>query len=333
MASDDGTSVFAAPTAPSDEAILRQAPAVIYVYDLSTETSIYQNRHLGELLGYTVGEDLEPSVNAWRALMHPDDQERFAAHRQAMRRLRPGETAVFEYRMLDAKGEWRWLVSRDAPLDFDARGWPLRIVGAMADATERRRAEERQELLLGELKHRVRNMLTVVSAIVSRTYRSDPGEGFLEKVLGRLHALAGAADLLVESEWAGASLRQVVWRTLDAQSIPHGRVWTSGPDLTVAPGEAMTLSLILNELATNAQKYGALSNAAGRVNIAWGWEPGDERSLRIAWREEGGPPVAPPTRAGFGSQLIERSASDPRTRVSLQFPPEGVACTIVLPVG
>ncbi|WP_205824934.1 PAS domain-containing protein [Methylobacterium terricola] len=181
------------------------------------------------------------------------------------------------------------------------------------DFRARKAAEEELRLLNGELAHRLKNVLAVVQSVTRQTLRnaSDLGRAS-EDLSARLVALGTATDVLTNASWRSADLRELTARSL----APHGEIGTrirlDGPDLTLQPQVAVALALALHELATNAAKYGSLSNDAGRVEVSWqvqgeGNGEGAEARFRLEWREQGGPPVAPPTRRGFGSTLIERS--------------------------
>ena len=167
----------------------------------------------------------------------------------------------------------------------------------LRDITERKRAEEHQSLLLRELAHRVKNTLAVVQAIAAQTRRFAASDQFQDKFNGRLAALGTAHDLLTSSEWEGATLGDVVHLCFapyaDLSTVPR---WTiDGPAIWLAPNEAVTLTLAFHELATNAAKYGALSNGNGKVAVRWSVKPEDEpAALMIHWLEQGGPAVTPP---------------------------------------
>ena len=212
-------------------------------------------------------------------------------------------------------------------LDRDARAASVSV--QILDITERRRAEETQHLLIGELNHRVKNSLASVQAIASQTLKGapDPVE-FAEKFTGRLQSLARAHSLLSNQTWQSANLEQLVQDQLDLGTLDEGRCTVSGPSIELSPNLALHLALVLHELGTNAAKYGALSGARGHVFIDWSV---DER-LRFSWRESGGPTVAPPSRKGFGTVLIERSLRGEGGVVMADYPPEGVVWTIELPL-
>jgi len=199
-----------------------------------------------------------------------------------------------------------------------------------SDVTDRVLAERQQKLLVDELNHRVKNTLATVQAIAAQTLRTTSDiETFREAFESRLMALSATHDLLTATSWRSARLRDV----LGVEFRPYGaaRYHMAGPDVALAPAEALALGLLFHELATNAAKYGALSCAAGRVDISWQAEGG---VLDLVWRESGGPVVTPPTRRGFGSRLIERSLQGAlRGKASLEFAPEGLVCRILLPLG
>src|SRR5262249_6890603 len=186
-----------------------------------------------------------------------------------------------------------------------------KIIGASTvarDITERKRAEEQQTLILPELDHRIRNSLATIQAIATQTFRGASDE---EKAAfaGRIQALAKAQALLSGGSWRGAPLREVVTRSLDAFSDTDGsRIKVSGTDAGFLDStRGFRLTIALHELATNAVKYGALSNGTGRVSITWDvLREGATRRVLLRWQESGGPPVTPPERKGFGSRLLDQ---------------------------
>jgi PAS domain S-box-containing protein len=245
----------------------------------------------------------------WLDAVHPDDR---AAAREVWERAHAeGAVVETEYRVRHAASDrYRWMHERGVPLrnpDGSIREW----VGAVTDIHERRQAEERQRLLLNELNHRVKNTLAIVISIVGQTLRSSPGpDEALKRIQSRLQALANTHDLLNETSWDGATLRDVFRAELRPyQDGDTRRVIIEGAPVEVEPRRAVALGLIAHELATNAAKYGALSNADGRIDIRWEVTGDDQASqVNLTWREHGGPPVSKPEGNGFGSRLIERSA-------------------------
>ena len=207
---------------------------------------------------------------------------------------------------------------------YDAEG---RIVGAFKiarDISERRVAERQQRLLLGELDHRVRNMLTVVLSIASRTLSPGPER---ETLLGRLQAIVHGQALLSAQGQRPIRLKELVAAELGPY---YERVAISGEDLALQPNAVTTLSLITHELATNAVKHGALSTPAGRVTVEWGLVAG--RRFRLRWTESGGPPVAVPKQKHYGRQLLSAPALTLKAEVLMDFKPEGLIYNLVAPL-
>jgi two-component sensor histidine kinase len=193
------------------------------------------------------------------------------------------------------------------------------------DRTLERTAEARRALLVDELNHRVKNTLATVQSIASQTFRStDSPKAFMEALQTRLFAISRAHDLLTRESWAGANLADVAHAALEPW-LEGGRITMSGPPVRLRSQHALALSMALNELATNAVKYGALSVPAGRVGIAWRHDD----LLEIVWREKDGPRVSPPARKGFGTRVLNRAlAAEIGGDVDLRFEPEGAACMI-----
>ena len=265
------------------------------------------------------------------ARVHPDDRaRRQAAIEQA---IATGEDFDVEYRVVRSDGEIGWVLARGRAA-FE-NGQAVRLAGISLDITDRRQAEDRQRLLLDELNHRVKNTLAAVQSIAMQTRRSITSpSAFSEAFIERIHALARAHDLLTESAWEGASLRDVIARTLALQvdGEETERVTVGGPPIRLGPNAAVTLNMAFHELTTNAMKYGALSVAGGRVDIAWtvDREAGD---LTLDWRESGGPPVGIPVLRGFGSRLIEQAlARELGGEAHLSFLPHGLWCHMRLPL-
>jgi two-component sensor histidine kinase len=194
-------------------------------------------------------------------------------------------------------------------------------------AVERAQAEQRQRLLINELNHRVKNTLATVQAIAFQTLKGDvPLAEARGRFEARLMALSRAHSLLTAQNWEGASLCRVVSDATEYLAADQSRFAISGEEVRLAPRAALALALAFHELSTNAAKYGALSSESGTVSISWQVELG---TLRIDWKERGGPPVAEPERRGFGSRLIERGlAGDLGGTASLAFEPDGLHCTI-----
>ena len=211
-------------------------------------------------------------------------------------------------------------------------GAVLLMVGlafAVRMATQIARGEMLHNLLIEELNHRVKNTLAVLQSIATQTFRSA-SRAEREKFEGRLGALAEAHNLLSQEKWQGAELREVIARVLQPYLLnTPERMRMFGPQVPLSPRLAVVLSMIVHEIATNAAKYGALSNDTGTVAVDWEiLEESDGRKLRLIWTEAGGPPVTAPVQRGFGSRLIERSARDQLGgEATVDFLPRGVVYT------
>jgi len=187
--------------------------------------------------------------------------------------------------------------------------------------------------LTRELNHRVKNTLANVLSIVALTRRrTDRIDEFVEALIGRVRALSATHDLLTQSEWGTTPIRAVVGAELAPYAHDADRaVKMRGPNVELAPNDALSLGLAIHELATNASKYGALSVAGGRVEIVW--KMITDRLARVEWSESGGPAVMEARRRGFGTELIEKIvAHELKNPVDLRFEPAGVRCTLIVPV-
>jgi two-component system CheB/CheR fusion protein len=197
--------------------------------------------------------------------------------------------------------------------------------------TERKAWERRQQLLLSELTHRVKNTLAVVQSIANLTLQGGISRAeFIESFQGRLAALARAHELLIASNWQGAQLEALARNQLEPYiSDNSARARIEGESVTLPARFAMPLGLMLHELATNAAKHGSLKDPNGSVSLTWRLKPENgQRVLTVMWQEQGGPSVANPEKSGFGMFLIEKGLPDASVRHT--FRPEGVVCTIEL---
>jgi PAS domain S-box-containing protein len=211
-----------------------------------------------------------------------------------------------------------------------------RLWGIQRDITDRKQAEEQRTLLIHELNHRVKNTLATVQSIASQTLRNAlTMQDAKEALEGRLIALARAHDVLTKESWEGAELKDIVGQAVAPYtSRGENRLHVSGPEVRLSPRMALALAMALQELATNAVKYGALANATGAIRITWDVEPAlPKPRLRLRWEESGGPPVQTPTRRGFGSRLIERSLSQELNGIArIEFRSTGIVCAVDAPL-
>lgn len=234
----------------------------------------------------------------------------------------------------------RWHRRKDGQI-FWANGMTMRVragdalVKVMRDETAAKLAEDQRVLLLNELNHRIKNTLATVQAIVEQTLRgSQAAAAVRESLIDRLVALSEAHNVLVDESWAGADLMAIVRRALGPHDVDNARFTLEGPAVRLSPQQAVSMSLVLHELATNALKYGALSVAGGRVSITWNIAHSSHgvRHLTLLWRESGGPAVTQPSRQGFGTRLIERSFASGGGRAELVFDPEGLRWILETPL-
>lgn len=198
---------------------------------------------------------------------------------------------------------------------------------------ERRRREDREKLLVNELNHRIKNMLAVVQAIASQTFRgADTSREALAAFNGRLRAIADAQDMLFAANDQDLGLREVIENAISGTGSALDRFTIKGKNFGFSSARAVPVTLAIHELCTNSIKYGALSVPAGRIVIDWHADPSKQR-FALEWREYGGPPVKPPTRQGFGTRLIERGLStELGGEVSIHYPTEGLICRFTAPL-
>ena len=265
--------------------------------------------------------------------IHPEDRDRVLSAIDAT--ASRGAGYDIDYRIVLPSGETRWVAIRGELLSR-RDGSPLSMSGFSTDVTERKRIEEHRVLLADELTHRVKNTLATVSAIVNQTLRDATSMSEARDAIGgRIASLAVAHDLLLREEVEGASIGDIVGGVMAPFDDSRGRLFTvSGPYVRLEPRVTLALSMALHELATNASKYGALSSDGGHVTIEWHVEIGaGGRHLAFRWQEEGGPPVTPPDRTGFGSRMIERVlAQHMRGAAQVDYQAEGLVFTIDAPL-
>jgi two-component system CheB/CheR fusion protein len=223
------------------------------------------------------------------------------------------------------------LLTVEAQLDLETVDGRRLVLESTRDITQRKKLQARQQLLLGELTHRVKNTLAVVQSIAHQTLRSSPSpEEFVERFGGRLSAMASSHGLLVQSDWQGADLEALAQVQLEAYTGEGiDRVSVEGPKISLPADLATPFGLVLHELATNAAKYGSLSRRNGKVRIAWKQiARNGANHLSVVWEEVGGPRVKEPTHQGLGRNLIDKGI--PGAIVRSEFRPQGLVCTIEL---
>jgi PAS domain S-box-containing protein len=262
----------------------------------------------------------------WRVLQ-PGDRVSMA---EMLARLSPvAPEARIESRVSTQHGV-RWLLWTNRALSFDSEGRCVEVQSTGIDITERKAVENHRQLLLDELNHRVKNTLAVIQGIAHQTFRKDVSPIEARTAFsGRLAALGAAHGLLAQQSWDSVALDELVRSACDASGASNARFLMFGPPVLLRPRHALAVSLTLHELSTNALKYGALSNDVGRIEVSWTLSGGAQPTLKLEWRETGGPVVAPPARRGFGVMMIERAlGSELGCSVQLDFPAAGVLCSI-----
>jgi two-component sensor histidine kinase len=260
--------------------------------------------------------------------------------RKAVESARRGKTTHFRGAADTAKGNPRYWDVRLLPIS-GTDGQPFRLLSVSRDVTaewrtaaDLRDATERQKILTDELQHRIKNTLAMVGAIANQTMRGDDIDAAREAFAARLVTLSHAHDILTQTSWLSAPIREVVEGALAPHRTGDRRIQVSGPDLRLSPKQALALALAVNELATNAAKYGALSTDMGTVGVLWSTSIAAKiPTFVFGWNESSGPPVVTPTRTGFGSRLIERVlANDFGAEVSITYPASGLVCELRAPL-
>lgn len=281
-----------------------------------------------ELLGHGPDEPLDYD-SSLAARVHPDDRARVVAAYAAA--LGPGGEGVaeMEYRTISAvDGRERWIHARGALVT--GRDGSERFVGTVRDITADKEAEFHRRLLTAELQHRIKNTMAVVQAIVSQSLRNVATPEEARDAIGeRLTTLGHAHDLLVQTSWTAAPIGLIVEGATRLHGAKAGRILIAGPEIELTAKAALALAMSLHELSTNAAKYGALSNDVGHVQLTWSIEEQDgEQRLILRWLEQGGPPVTPPTRTGFGSRLMAGLSKDMGGGATLNYAASGVVWTL-----
>jgi two-component system, chemotaxis family, CheB/CheR fusion protein len=297
------------------------------VYSLSRDLVIESwNPGAEKLYGYAATEMIgRPESD----LCPPDECE--ALQLLASEVAASGESLAGDARRRRQDGSTVHVIFCLAPLR-DGDGALTGYAAIAHDITERKAQEKTRQLLLDELNHRVKNTLAMVQAIARLTLRqSKSPENFAESFTGRIQALAGAHDVLTASSWHGAVLRSLVNDQLILGEGGEGRFHCIGPEIKLNPQAAIGLSLVLHELGTNANKYGALSIQDGHVDLTWRLEEAGA-VLSLRWQEVGGPPVSAPSRRGFGTFIIEQSLNNLDGVADLCYPSTGFVCELRLPL-
>jgi two-component system, chemotaxis family, CheB/CheR fusion protein len=266
-----------------------------------------------------------------RDLVHPEDSR---ANLDVFDRvIAEGKAFETEMRLLRPDGTAVWVQSNVSPL-VGPEGKVHRVLAVTLEIGERKRAAEQTSLLLGELDHRVKNILSIISAVISQTLKTSVSpESFAAAMEGRVAAIARAHSLLTEGGRGALSLRELFLTELAPFDRASQNVSITGSPVELTPRAGLALAMAIHELAGNAAKYGALSSANGKLNVTWLLNERESGMLNIQWVESGGPPITqPPSRRGFGTTLIERTLSHELDAiVNREFLPTGLRCSINMP--
>ena len=252
-----------------------------------------------------------------------------------MESMENGLSFNLEYRVVHSDGQIRNV--QGTGMFAQADGASARGTGLVRDVTDQKKLEETQQLLMGELSHRVKNMLAIVQSIAYQTERTSGSMAeFVANFGDRVKALGRAHTLLTDANWQGATLDAVVHEAVAAfrRNGADSGISASGPRVVLSANAIVSLTMALHELSTNAVKYGALSVPSGTVTLTWQREDlAGVSGLRLCWIEKGGPAVSTPSRKGFGSRLLQRGLAHEFGKVVQDYRPEGLVCTIDLPLG
>ncbi|MBX3486172.1 HWE histidine kinase domain-containing protein [Phenylobacterium sp.] len=309
-------------------------PTANYIFDYAEGRVTWAAGMMEAVYGYTA-EHMQASDRAFfRGLIHPDDLQKVIDRVVALSRRPDGSVMEIELRVRHPDGNYRWILDRGAVFERDAAGRVAKTLNAAIDIDERKRAEERRIPLINELNHRVKNTLATVQSIARQTLRAGrPHEQTIDLFTARLVALSAAHNVLTRENWQGAGLRAIVDEALEPFAArAERRIQAEGPDVRLSARAALGLAMALHELATNAAKYGGLSNDVGRVELEWRvTRAAAGPRLEMEWREQAGPPVSTPLRGGVETGCSPRACApswagppnwtSPPTASSAESPP------------
>jgi PAS domain S-box-containing protein len=302
------------------------------IWERSGDRSLW-DAEMFRIYGIPPSEDGFVDRDLWTDCVLPEDLPR---QEQALRQMaRDGGVHRREFRIRRKdNGELRVIQGVDT-VRLNAQGQVERLVGTNLDITDRKNAENHIRFLMGEVNHRSKNLLSVVQSIAMLSSKIADPATFALDLSKRISGLAACQDLLINSEWMGVDVGKLV----RAQLGPFGdlldrRILLSGPSFRLSAPAAQALGMALHELATNASKYGSLSNDAGLVRIEWSVAPAEDKSAFLMhWSEEGGPSVTAPTRKGFGQKVIVAMVETAvGGKVDIDYRETGVRWTLRAPI-
>jgi PAS domain S-box-containing protein len=307
---------------------LSAGQVVAFSWDSKTCLS-QRSGNASKILGIEPQTGTDRRRNNFLAQVHRDDRGRFVAQLKRLCPKSPSYSTSFRFIRPDGREIW---LEETGKAVFDTGGRALRFEGLTIDITQRKQAELRQELLVSELDHRVKNTLARVASLTTQARQSSSSlDEFAKIIEGRIQAMASAHALLSQTHWSGVNLVDLV----HGQIAPYSKsTRVSGPNIVLNVAATQAVAMVLHELATNAVKYGALSTPDGQVLVNWDrvLNGNAAANVMLEWREIGGPPVAAPVQSGFGTSLIrDLIPHELGGTVDLAFRPDGVYCKIEFP--
>jgi two-component system, chemotaxis family, CheB/CheR fusion protein len=310
--------------------ITQAVPAFLFIATLDLEWE-YVNPPFYQFTGLAEGEGLG---SGWISVLHPDDAEEY--RRRWMRSTQNGSHFEMEFRLRSPSGAYQWFLGM-AEAIATSSGEVSQWFGSCINIHARKIAENRQNLLLAELQHRVKNILAVVRSLANRTAENaETLEDFVAHFDGRLSAMGRTQNILARTAENGVDLADLVHEELVGHAAHFdGQIDVDGPEIKLRPKPAETLGLAIHELATNAVKYGALSTRGGQIKVTWRVDEGIANPrLALEWLESGVPVIdREPAKNGFGRELIERGLPyELQANTALEFRQGGVRCVIDLPL-
>ena len=293
------------------------------------------DRGLAVIWGLPSGGSL--STDILMSSIHPEDTERTIGEFRRAAALSGPDQCALEFRIHRASdGAERW-IALDGRRYPGPQGRSSELIGVARDVTARKQREVHMHLLMREVTHRSKNLLAIIQAMARQTVKDSlTADEFERRFSARLRGLAASHDLLAARDWHGAAVDDLVrWQIGPVLEEESGRIVVEGPELYLNPEAAQNIGLAINELSSNAVRFGALSVPEGGVRVGWSVDPpgGDARRFHILWEETGGPAVAAPRRIGFGHKVVERLAARAlEGDVKLTFAATGLNWSLSIPV-
>lgn len=307
------------------EAAVEATDLGLWEVDLRSETLTWSDRNR-KLFG--VAPDAAVNTQLYMELVHEDDRPALRDAYLAARDLSKGGDFAAEYRIVTSAGEICWVLSRGRVIRDDQG--PRLVVGTSLDITERRAAEESRSLLMGELAHRAKNGIAVVMSIISQTARGMASvKDFEELLMARMQAMAASQDLVTATGGRPVEVADVMAQALAPFDLKRFRIDGDLEGVRIGGQLAAGTGLLLHEMATNATKYGALSNGKGKVTLTRAQAP--DGRVGFVWKEAGGPDVVPSNRRGFGTRLLQQVLRNQGGAVNFDFEPDGFRAHVECP--